>query len=35
MDFEGIGVSVDWIKWAQDRVLWRALMNSVMDLRLP
>jgi len=27
--------SVDWIHLAQDREQWRALMNSVMNLRVP
>jgi len=26
---------VDWIHLAQDRVQWRALVNTVMDLRAP
>jgi hypothetical protein len=26
---------MDWIKLAQDRARWRALMNAVMNLRLP
>jgi hypothetical protein len=26
---------VDWIHWAQDRDRWRALVNTVMNLRLP
>jgi hypothetical protein len=26
---------VDWIHWAQDRGRWRALVNTVMDLRVP
>jgi hypothetical protein len=26
---------VDWIGLAQDRKRWRALMNSVMNLRVP
>jgi hypothetical protein len=26
---------VDWIGLAQDRYRWRALVNSVMNLRLP
>jgi hypothetical protein len=26
---------VDWIGFAQDRYRWRALLNSVMNLRVP
>jgi hypothetical protein len=26
---------VDWIHWAQDRDRWRALVNTVMNLRIP
>jgi hypothetical protein len=34
MDFLELGVSVvDWIGLAQDRYRWRALVNSVMNLR--
>jgi hypothetical protein len=35
MDLLEIGVSVvDWIDLAQDRYRWRALVNSVMNLRV-
>jgi hypothetical protein len=26
---------VDWIHWAQDRDRWRALVNTIMNLRVP
>jgi hypothetical protein len=36
MDILEIGLSaVDWIDLAQNRYSWRALMNSVMNLRVP
>jgi hypothetical protein len=36
MDLLEIGLNVvDWIGVAQDRYRWRALVNSVMNLRIP
>jgi hypothetical protein len=36
MDLEEVGWSdVDWIGLAQDRNRWRALVNSVLNLRVP
>jgi hypothetical protein len=36
MDLREIGFGdVDWIYWAQDRDRWRALVNTVMSLRVP
>jgi hypothetical protein len=36
MDLREMGFGdVDWIQWAQDRDRWRALVNMVMNLRVP
>jgi hypothetical protein len=36
MDLLEIGLSVvDWIGLAQDKYRWRAVVNSVMKLRVP
>jgi hypothetical protein len=36
MDHGEIGIGdVDWILFAQDRDRWRALVNTVMKLRVP
>jgi len=36
MDLQEVGCwDIDWIDLAQDKVKWRALVNAVMNLRVP
>jgi hypothetical protein len=35
MDHQDVGGGMDWIKLALDKDRWRALVNGVMNLRVP
>jgi len=36
MELQEVGCGgIDWIKMAEDRDRWRALVNSVMNIRVP
>ena len=35
MDFQEMGRGGDWLELAQDRDRWRALVNTIMNLRAP
>jgi hypothetical protein len=35
MDLQELGTGGDWMELAQDKDRWRALVNKVMNLRIP
>ena len=35
MDLEEVGINGNWVDSAQDRDYWRALVNGILNLRVP